>query len=149
MNSDFRDLLAALNEAEVDYFVVGGYAVIFYSRPRFTKGLDIWVKPDPANARRLMQAFAIFGMPLFNIEESDFAVPGTQYVMGVPPVAVDMLTSLGSLDFEACLANRVIGDSEGLRINYLGKVDLVAAKKMAGRPQDMVDLHNLVLSEES
>jgi len=61
--------------------VVGGYAVIFHAQPRFTKDLDIWVKPDPENARNLMKAFLQFGLPLIDIEESDFAKSETQYMI--------------------------------------------------------------------
>ena len=102
MNSDFRELLQSLADQEVEYLVVGGYAVIFHAQPRFTKDLNLWVRPDPANARKLMAAFRDFGIPLIDIEESDFAQPQTQYMIGVPPVAIDFLTSIPGLEFEAC-----------------------------------------------
>ena len=70
MNSDFKELLDALNEAEVEYLIVGAYAVIYHSRPRFTKDLDIRLRADPVNARNLMRAFRKFGMPLILWETS-------------------------------------------------------------------------------
>jgi hypothetical protein len=80
MNSDFKDLLRVLSAHDVRFLVVGGYAVIHYSQPRYTKDLDLWLEPTEENARRFVRALAELGAPLLDITESDFAVPGTQYV---------------------------------------------------------------------
>jgi hypothetical protein len=56
MNSDFKELLSALNGFQVKYLVIGGYAVMKYAEPRFTKDLDIWVKADNENARAVFDA---------------------------------------------------------------------------------------------
>lgn len=143
MNSDFKELLQSLADQGVDYLVVGGYAVIFHAQPRFTKDLDVWVKPDPRNARNLMKAFLQFGLPLIDIEESDFAKPKTQYMIGVPPTAIDFLTSIPGLVFEKCWENRVEDDIDGVPVNYLGKPDLITSKESAGRDKDREDLRNL------
>lgn len=148
MNSDFKELLDALNEAEVEYLIVGGYAVIYHSRPRFTKDLDIWLRADAENARKLMHAFREFGMPLIDIEEADFAVAGTQYVIGRPPSAIDFLTSLGSLDFASCYQNRIVETIENTAYPYLGRDDLISSKRIAGRPEDLADIRNLTMLEE-
>ena len=143
MNSDFKELLQSLSDQKVEYLVVGGYAVIFHAQPRFTKDLDVWVNPDPENAANLMKAFVQFGIPLIDIEESDFAKPGTQYMIGVPPVAIDFLTSIPGLEFEECWSNRVEDDIDGVPVSYLGKDDLITAKEAAGRDKDREDVHNL------
>jgi hypothetical protein len=143
MNSDFKELLSALNEQGVEYLIVGGYAVIFHTEPRFTKDLDIWVNPERENASRLTAAFRQFGLPLVDIEEGDFAVAGTQYMMGVPPVALDFLTSIGGLDFADCWKRRVRDDIDGIPVAYLGRDDLVASKEETNRPQDRADLRKL------
>lgn len=123
--------------------MVGGNAVIFHSRPRFTKGLDVWVQPGAENARRLMHAFSIFGIPLINVSEEDFAVEGTQYVIGMPPTSIDFLTTLPDLAFEDCWKNRGVDTVAGTEIPYLGKGDLIASKRRADRPEDRIDLRNL------
>jgi hypothetical protein len=143
MNSDFKEPLSALNDQRVEYLIVGGYAVIFHTEPRFTKDLDIWVKPDPENASRLMVAFQQFGLPLIDIEEADFAVGGTQYMIGVPPVALDFLTSIGDLDFAACWKQRVRDDIDGIPVAYLGRDDLIKSKESTNRDQDCADLRKL------
>lgn len=143
MNSDFKDLLRIFVEEEVRFLVVGGYAVIHYSQPRYTKDLDLWIEPTPENARKLMRAFRSFGLPLIGLEESDFAEPGTQFSVGVPPCEIDLLTSLPGLEFTPCWENRQHSEEEGIFVPYLGKTDLVIAKRTAGRPQDLADLDEL------
>jgi hypothetical protein len=101
MNSDFRDLLRSLHECEVRYLVAGGYAVIHHSQPRYTKDIDIWLEPSAENARKLMRAFLQFGIPMIGVTEADFAQPGIQFNLGVPPCAVDLLTTIPGLEFEA------------------------------------------------
>lgn len=147
MNSDFKDLLRSFVEEEVRFLVVGGYAVIHYSQPRYTKDLDLWIEPTTENARKLMRAFRSFGLPLIGLEERDFAEPGTQFSVGVPPCEIDLLTSLPGLEFSPCWEERECSDEEGIPVPYLGKADLVTAKEKAGRPQDLADLDELQRGE--
>ena len=89
MNSDFKELLQSLHDCDVRYLVAGGYAVIHHSQPRYTKDIDLWIEPTPGNARKLMKAFSLFGILLVGVTEEDFATPGTQFSLGVPPCAID------------------------------------------------------------
>ncbi|MCB1089441.1 MAG: hypothetical protein KDM63_20550 [Verrucomicrobiae bacterium] len=147
MNSDYRDLLWCFAEAEVRYLVVGGYAVIFHAEPRFTADLDLWIEPAPDNADRVMRAFSEFGLPLTGgIEPDDFARPGTQYMIGVAPCAIDFLTTVPGLEFPGAWENRVVVDDDGIPVNYLCRSDLVTAKKSADRQRDRMDLE--LLGEE-
>lgn len=61
INSDYKRLSSIFNEAGVRYLIVGGYAVMVHSEPRYTKDLDIWVDRSEANARVLYKALALFG----------------------------------------------------------------------------------------
>ena len=149
MNSDFKDLLQALSAREVKFLVVGGYAVIHYSQPRFTKDLDIWLEPSAENAHRFVQALADFGAPLLDITEQDFASPGTQYVIGSPPVQVDFLTSLPGLIFAECWPAREVVSTDGIVIPYMGRKDLLQAKRTAGRHQDLSDIEEIQRAETS
>ena len=85
MNSDFRDLLRLFAVHEVRYLVVGGYAAMHYSQPRFTKDLDLWLEPTPTNAQRVIRAFSEFGMPLIDVTPEDFSSEGLQYMVGRAP----------------------------------------------------------------
>lgn len=149
MNSDFRDLLQCFAEAEVRYLVVGGYAVIFHAEPRFTADLDLWVEPSPENAKRVMRAFSQFGLPLMGgIVAEDFEKPGTQYMIGAAPCAIDFLTTVPGLDFHTSWAKRVVVDDDGIRVSYLAKSDLILAKRTANRQRDLMDLEILGDSED-
>ena len=148
MNSDFRDLLRMFAEEQVEYLVVGAYAVIHYSQPRYTKDIDLWIKPSEENSFRVARAFHRFGLPLIEVSREDFTQPGLQYVIGVSPCQIDFLTSLpGVNDFETAWTNRATADSEGIPIQILGKTELISAKTIAGRPQDLADLDELRRAE--
>ena len=143
MNSDFKELLQTFNEENVRYLVVGGYAVIHHSQPRYTKDLDIWVEPTKENARNVAKAFLKFGLPMHEVTQEDFASPGTQFFIGVPPCAFDFLTTIPGLVFSDAWKNRVQSNENGVPIWYLGKSDLIAAKKTAGRLQDLADIEEI------
>src|SRR6478752_1482529 len=97
MNSDFKDLLRIFAEHHVEYLIVGAYAVIHYTQPRYTKDIDLWIKPSKENAARVARAFHEFGLPLIEVTQDDFAHPGLQYVVGASPCQIDFLTSLPGL----------------------------------------------------
>ena len=94
MNSDFEELLSLFNDNEVKYLVVGGYAVMLYTEPRYTKDLDVWIEASQENAARVFHALAEFGAPLRGLTPADFAKEGCFYQLGRPPVRVDILMSI-------------------------------------------------------
>lgn len=147
MNSDFKELLQTLHECDVRYLVAGGYAVIHHSQPRYTKDIDIWLEPTPANAHKLMRAFLIFGIPMIGVTQEDFATPGTQLSLGVAPCEIDFLTTIPGLEFASAWENRVTSQENDFPIHYLGKADLIRAKQNAGRPQDLADLDEIRRSD--
>lgn len=148
MNSDFKDLLQLFAKHEVRYLVVGGYAAMHYSQPRFTKDLDLWLEPTVPNASRVMAAFREFGMPLIDVTPDDFAQESFQYMIGRAPVLFDFLTSLPELRFVTYWENRVTDTEEGFPVHFLGLNELIQAKKQAGRPQDLADLDEIRRAQE-
>lgn len=149
MNSDFKDLLRSLARHKVRYLLVGGYAVIHYAQPRFTKDLDIWLEPTAVNARRVVLAFGDFGLPLIDVTEADFATESFQYMIGRAPVLFDFLTSLPPLKFAYCWKHRETDNEDGIPIHYLPKSELIRAKQAAGRVVDLADLEELRRAGES
>ncbi len=144
MNSDFKDLLQVFAKHQVEYLIVGAYAVIHYTQPRYTKDIDIWVKPSKENAARVARSFYEFGLPLVEVNQDDLSRDGLQYVVGVSPCQIDFLTSLPGLpDFNAAWETSETVTFEGIPMRYLGKSDLILAKQTAGRPQDLADLDEL------
>jgi len=139
MNSDFRDLLVALNAAGAKYLIVGGYALALHAEPRFTKDLDIWVECSPANGKAVWNALAAFGAPLSDLAKEDLAVPGLVYQLGVAPSRVDILTSIDGVEFADAWASRVDQRYGGEPASFIGFEDLVRNKRASGRPQDLID----------
>lgn len=143
MNSDFKDLLSIFNAYRVRYLIIGGYAVMKYSEPRYTKDLDLWVDTERANAKAVFEALRDFGAPLIDMTEDDFAHEGYFYQMGRPPVRVDILMSVSGLTFGEAWKNRVETDIEGLIVPFISKQDLIQSKLATGRPQDLLDVESL------
>ena len=143
MNSDFSDLLKTLNEADVKYLVVGGYAVGQHTEPRYTKDLDVWVEISPQNAERVYSALANFGAPLAGISPEDFTVPETIYQMGVEPVRVDILTTIQGVEFSDCWSQRTTAEFNGIVATFISIDDLIANKLKAARTQDLLDVRRM------
>ena len=140
MNADFLDLLTALNAAEARFLVVGGYAVGVHGRPRATKDLDLWIEASADNARRVMHALRDFGAPLADLVAQDLETPGIGFKMGEPPARVDVLTEIEGVRFEDAWPRRVEASFGAVKCAVIGRSDLLANKRAAGRPQDLADV---------
>ncbi len=143
MNSDFSDLLRLFNDNRVEYLVVGGYAVVAYTEPRYTKDLDVWIWARPENATRVFQALKDFGAPLAGMSALDFADLGFVFQIGVAPVRIDVLMSVDGLSFEDAWPNRVWIDFGGVEGWVISRIDLIRNKRVSGRLQDQLDVQNL------
>lgn len=139
---EFKELLSIFNEHEVKYLIIGAFAVMIYSEPRYTKDLDIWVEPSPENAKRVFAALRDFGAPLLDLTEEDFASEGF-YQMGRPPGRVDVMMSIDGVDFATAWESRTSDTFRGVPVHYIGKRDLLTNKKLAGRHQDLADIENM------
>lgn len=139
VNSDFSDLLRVFNDNSVRYLVIGGYALVQYAEPRFTKDLDLWVSTDLDNARAVFRALAEFGAPLNGLTEMDFTEEGYFYQMGVPPLRIDILMGIPGIQFEDAWQHRNELSFDELPVPFISRTDLIIAKRAAGRPQDLLD----------
>lgn len=142
-NPDFKDLFRVLNESNVRY-LVGAYAVIYHTEPRYTKDLDVWVEPSPENAARVWKALADFAAPLHVVTREDFTNPDIVFHMGREPNRVAILTSVADLTFEKAWKRRVRTSYDDQTIYVLNRLDLIRNKKAAGRPQDLLDAQKLI-----
>ena len=141
---DFRSLLNAMERHEARYLVVGGYAVMLYAEPRFTKDLDLWIAVDDENARAVYRALKEFGAPLAGLTERDFAVPGHFYQMGRPPLRVDVMMGIPGGNFADAWERRNTVDLDGQSVHFVCRDDLIAVKRAAGRDQDLLDVASLL-----
>ena len=139
-NPDLTDLLAALNAEGAEYLIVGAYAFAFHGRPRATSDVDVFVGSTPQNVKKVWRALVAFGAPLSELRIEDLSSPGTFFVMGRPPNQIDIITSIDGVTFEQAWKARVTSTYDEVPVSYLGKAELIANKKAAGRPQDLADV---------
>lgn len=144
-NDDFRDFIQAMNNHEVEYILVGGYAVILHGYRRVTGDMDIWVKRTKDNYVKIALAFAEFHLPLFDMTEQKFLEVETTDVFsyGRPPVSIDIITELKGVQFDDAFAHAQIFNENGLMIRFLHLDNLIQAKKAAGRHKDLDDIEKL------
>src|SRR6476620_266189 len=153
MNSDFKDLLKAFNDAEVKYLVVGGWAYAEYVEPRYTKDLDVWTEASIDNADRVLTALRAFGAPLNDLSSADLSSLGTVYKIGLPPNRIDIITDADGIVFADCWPRKKVVQLGDLNINYISVVDLLRNKESTGRLQDRADAghlrHSIEINEKS
>lgn len=148
VSSDFKDLLNLFNAYRVKYLIIGGYAVVKYTEPRYTKDLDLWIRADRKNAAAVFRALREFGAPLAGLTEDDFAHEGYFYQMGVPPVRVDILMSITGLTFDEAWKHRDKANFDGIPVTFIAREDLITSKLASGRPQDLIDVAMLSQAEQ-
>jgi hypothetical protein len=139
VNQDFREFLAALSAEEVEFLVVGAYALAVHGLPRATGDLDVWVRPTSDNARRVWQSLMRFGAPLTSVNLKDFEESDIVFRMGIPPNQIDVLTSISGVTFEDAWPNRIALDIEGTKLFVIGRGDQIRNKRSTGRPKDELD----------
>jgi hypothetical protein len=139
---DYKELLQLLNESNVDYLIVGGFAVMKYGEPRYTKDLDLWIGNSTANSHRLFEALKKFGAPLENdgITAQTFSEKQIVYQIGIAPVRIDILTQITAVDFADAWKNRVPSTLFGVPVHFISQADLKSNKRALGRNSDLADL---------
>ncbi|MCI0494041.1 nucleotidyltransferase [candidate division KSB1 bacterium] len=143
LNQDFREFIQLLNEHDVKYLVVGGYAVAFHGYPRYTKDIDIWIYLDKANAEKLLKLLEDFGFGSLDLKVEDFLDPEHVVQLGYPPNRIDLMTDLKGVEFKTCYSAKVEIEIEGIKVNFIDLENLKKNKQATGRHQDLADLENL------
>ena len=141
--SDYEDLFKILNTEKIKYLIVGAYAVMYYSEPRYTKDIDVWIIPELNAVNNIYKALRSFGAPLKGLQPEDFNDKDMILQIGVAPVRIDILLSTPGISSPEAWKNKKQIRYGKTPVNTLGKKDLIKAKKKAGRPQDKIDLEKL------
>lgn len=142
-NKNFKKIIKYLNQEGVEFLIVGAYAVIFYTEPRYTKDLDLWLRPKHENAEAVLKALKKFGVNVKNISAEELCDPGFILHIGKEPDQIDFLMSIEGLTFERAWKNKIRSHYESEKIHLLELKDLIKAKKASGRLQDLIDLKKL------
>ena len=143
LNPDFAEMLAALSAEGADYLIVGAYALAAHGLPRATGDIDLWVRPTPENAGRVVKALRRFGAPLVDLTVEDLARPGTVFQLGVPPRRIDIMTSIDGVEFDDAWAARVTCRLGAIDTTVLGRDQLLENERSVARPKDRVDVRIL------
>jgi hypothetical protein len=140
---DFKELLELLNAKKVEYLVVGGHALAHHGFIRATKDIDVYVHPTQENAHRVMDALDAFGFGKTGLKEEDFEKPDQIIQLGFPPVRIDLITSINGVSWEQAAGGASQGDYGGTPVPFIGRAELIANKKAAGRARDLADAEEL------
>lgn len=137
---DFKEFIELLNAHQVKYLIVGGYAVGFHSRPKFTHDIDFWIENSENNARKVLSVLMDFGFGELDVKISDLTNPDMVIQLGYAPLRIDIITDLSGLNFSESYSRKVKGNYLGVDTYFISINDLIKNKEMAGRDKDLLDV---------
>jgi len=135
--------LKLLNSKQVEYLIIGGWAVGYYGYPRATGDLDIWISNSESNAMKLVQVFKEFGFNVKELSVEIFTKQNQITRIGVPPLRIEILTSISGVKFDECYPKKEVVTIDDLQMYLIGLDDLKKNKAAAKRYRDLDDLENL------
>ena len=140
LNKDYKEMLQLLLEEQVDFILVGAYALAAHGYPRATGDIDIWVRAEEINSINIYRALERFGAPVDQITVNDFANEGIVFQIGVTPRRIDIITHLDGVSFGEADEDKVIVKVEGLKLPILSFDKLIKNKLSTGRERDELDV---------
>jgi len=148
LHQDFKELLELLDKNQVEYLVVGAFALAFYGNPRTTGDIDIWINNSKENAQRMVKTFEEFGISSLGYTEKDFMDINVVIQIGIVPVRIDILTSISGVEFNEAYKNREEKIIAGINIKYLSREDFIKNKKASGRNKDLADIETILTKRD-
>ncbi|AEI14061.1 hypothetical protein Flexsi_0373 [Flexistipes sinusarabici DSM 4947] len=149
VQKDFKEFLEYLNKNNVEYVIVGAYALAFYGVPRYTGDIDILINPSEDNAKRLLKALREFGFGSLDLKMNDFTTTDNVIQLGYAPVRIDILTSISGLTFEEVDKGKEEGMYGDVPVYFIGKNEYIRNKRKIGRFKDLADLESLGIDFEN
>ena len=143
IQSDFKELLELFNSHKVEYLITGAYALAFHGAPRYTGDIDLYIKPDSSNARRIVNALDQFGFGGLGLKEEDFTTPGQIIQLGAPPARIDIIISIRGVLWDEAEGGKIAGSCSGVPVYFIGREQFIANKQATGRQKDLADLESL------
>lgn len=140
---DFKDFLRLLSENEVQYLLIGGYAVGYYGYPRATHDMDVWIAVGESNAQRMVAVMEGFGFAPDAAAKEIFLRHDGVVRMGVPPLRLEVLMGISGVAFEDCYDRGIVDDIDGVQVKIIHLDDLRTNKVASGRHKDLDDVSNL------
>ena len=143
LSPDFKEFITLLNDHNVKYLIVGGYALAFHGHPRYTKDIDVWIESSMDNADKLLKVLSDFGFESIELSSSDFLVSDNVIQLGFPPNRIDILTSVDGINFGESSSKAKVITIDNIAIHLIGINDLITNKMASGRLQDLADVEKL------
>jgi len=143
LSPDFSEFIELLNEHEVEYLIVGGYAVILHGYPRYTGDMDFYIKKSKKNAEKVVNVLNEFGFASLELSAAEFLKPDMILQLGRPPLRIDIINSLSGVTFEECYNEHTIFNIDDLSLPVIGLKQLKKNKKASGRHRDLDDVEHL------
>jgi len=143
LNQDFKEFIQLLNDNQVNYLVIGGYAVAVHGHPRYTKDIDIWIEISEENSQKIITALTGFGFGSLGLTAQDFQEPHQIIQLGYPPNRIDLITSPDGIDFQTCYVSKIEVILDDITVKFIDLDNLKKNKLASGRFQDLADLENL------
>jgi hypothetical protein len=143
LNQDFKEFIQLLNDNQVNYLVIGGYAVAIHGHPRYTKDIDIWIEISEENSQKIITALTEFGFGSLGLTAQDFQEPHQIIQLGYPPNRIDLITSPDGIDFQTCYDSKIEVMLDDIAVKFIDLDNLKKNKLASGRLQDLADLENL------
>ena len=140
---DFKEFLKLLNANQVEYLLIGGYAVGYHGYPRATADMDIWIAAKPDNSTKIINVFNDFGFSDSMLQPDIFLKEDQIVRIGLPPIRIEVITTISGVSFDECYSERIIGRIDGIQVNLIDLKHLKINKKASGRHKDLNDLENL------
>ena len=140
---DLREFVALLNAARVKYVIVGGYAVAFHGRPRFTGDIDIFIERSADNSKKVVGVLNSLGFTELKVTAEDLCRDDLVLQLGFPPNRIDIMTSIDGVSFEQSWATRAEATVDELPMHFISRELLILSKKCASRPKDLADAEEL------
>jgi hypothetical protein len=140
---DFKDFLRLLKDHQVEYLLIGGYAVGYHGYPRATADMDIWIAIHPQNAEKVVAVLREFGFDVPELSVELFLKENQIVRMGLPPVRLEIVTSISGVSFDECYQERLVETLDDVEVNLISLRHLKINKKASGRHKDLNDLENL------
>jgi len=137
--------LKALIDCQVEFLVAGGYAVIYHGYVRTTGDIDIWLRPDNDNKKKLLDAFVrqdLHNDSIENVSKLNFTT-SVAFHIGQIPEKIDFFTFITGLEFDAAKRHSVTLNIENLQVPFLSMPDLIINKMMTTRKRDQADVEEL------
>jgi hypothetical protein len=140
LEPDFRDFVEILNKHEVEYMVVGGYALAFHGEPRFTGDLDIWIDCTETNAKKMVAVMKDFGAASLGFTKKDFLDEAIIKQIGQPPLRIDILGEIDGVRYSDAVKDKQQFKSQQLSIPYIGVKDFIKNREAIARKKGLKDV---------